>query len=312
MKSSTRYFKILASCFLFLTVSCSGSSQDSKEQEAQDKKVTIDDKVVESGQSLFWKIEGENLQQPSYIFGTMHLINKEYFVMGDSLKKRLEMADALMMEIGDLNPLAAMGAMQLKEGHVKDFFSPEQYDSILVYVEENASMNREMFDQVYGKMKPFAIMQIITQSQFEGNPESYELTFQTLAKENEKEILGLETINEQLGFFDEIPKEDMAEMIMEAIRDTSEDGTTEKMMQLYSEQKTDELLPFMLESSPEMMEFEELLLTGRNKKWIPLIEEAIQDKMVFIAVGAAHLLGDEGVIELLKKEGYTLTPISTE
>lgn len=310
MNKQKNLLKIIASVCLLL-VSCNGTTQEEKESTKKEK-ITIEDKEVSSGNSLFWKIEGKGLSQPSYIFGTMHLINKEYFVMGDSMVQRLKMSDALMMEIGDLNPLAAMGAMQLKEGHVKDYFSENQYDSIVNYVEETAGMNKEMFEQVYGKMKPFAIMQVITQSQFDGNPESYELTLQSIAKENDLKMLGLETIEEQLGFFDEIPKEDMAEMIMEAIRDTSEDNTTEKMMKLYSEQKTDELLPFMLEESPEMMKYQELLLVGRNKKWIPKIEEAIADQMVFIAVGAAHLLGDDGVIELLKKEGYTLTPVATQ
>lgn len=311
MKTHKNVFKIIASCFL-LFVSCNGNSQKEEGKEKEKEKVSIEDKVVENGQSLFWKIEGNGLNQPSYLFGTMHMINKEYFVMGDTLKKRLEQSDALMMEIGDLNPLGSMNALKLKEGHVRDYFSEAQYDSILNYVEENAGMNKKMFETVYGEMKPFAILQVITQNQFEGNPESYELTFQSLAKKQEKEMLGLETVEEQIGFFDQIPKEEMANMIMEGIRDTSEDNTIEEMMVLYSEQKTDELLPFMLETSPEMMKFEELLLSGRNKKWIPIIEEEIKDKMVFIAVGAAHLLGENGVIELLKKEGYTLTPVATE
>ena len=83
------------------------------------------------------------------------------------------------------------------------------------------------------------------------------------------------------------------------------------MMKIYSEQKVDKLIPMIQKQSPEFMNFADIFLYNRNKAWIPKIESEIKDKSCFIAVGAAHLFGEEGLIDLLKKNGYSLTAIST-
>lgn len=295
-----------------LLVSC-GDAKSQKEEEKKTKE--SQDKLDDDGQTLLWKISGNGLEQPSYLYGTMHMIPKEHFVMGTQMQEKLKSSDALVMEIGDImsQGLKMMSLMKLDTGHVSDFFTPAQYDSILVWAEQEMGMKKEMFETQFGSMKPFMIMQLMTQMQFGDDTKSYELEFMKMAKEEDLEMLGLETIEQQVGFFDEIPKEDMADMIMMSIRDTSKtDQMTEDMTRLYHDQKTDSLLTFMLKSNPEMMKFEDLLLNNRNKDWIPKIEEIIKDKQAFIAVGAAHLLGDKGVIELLKKEGYELTPLATE
>ena len=102
-------------------------------------------------------------------------------------------------------------------------------------------------------------------------------------------------------------------MIMETIRNyDKEKKDTQKMMKIYHEQKVDKLIPLMNKQSPEFMEFSDIFLYNRNKAWIPKIEKEISDKQCFIAVGAGHLFGEGGIIDLLKKEGYTLIPIATE
>lgn len=84
------------------------------------------------------------------------------------------------------------------------------------------------------------------------------------------------------------------------------------MMKIYSEQKVDKLIPMIKKQSPEFMEFGDVFLYNRNKAWIPKIENNIASKKCFIAVGAAHLFGEGGVIDLLEKKGYTVTAVSTE
>ena len=84
------------------------------------------------------------------------------------------------------------------------------------------------------------------------------------------------------------------------------------MMKIYSEQKVNKLIPMIKRQSPELMKFDDLFLYDRNKAWIPKIKKQISENPCFIAVGAAHLFGDGGVIDLLEKDGYTITAISTD
>lgn len=309
-------FKNLLGCTLLTTlllVSC-GEANSQKENEEK-KEESSEDKLDDDGQSLLWKISGNGLEQPSYLYGTMHMISKEHFVMGAQMKSKLEQSDALVMEVEDIMSasLKSMNLMKLDSGHVSDYFTPAQYDSVLTWAEEEMGIDKETFDTKFGQMKPFMILQLVTQQQFEGPTKSYELEFIKMANEADLEMLGLETIEQQIGFFDEIPKEKMADLLLKSIRDQEEaDHMTDDLTRLYYEQKTDSLLTFMLKSSPEMMEFENLLLYDRNKAWIPKIEKIIKEQQAFIAVGAAHLFGENGVIDLLEKKGYKVTPLATD
>ena len=131
-----------------------------------------------------------------------------------------------------------------------------------------------------------------------------------ITKEEEIPLIGLETIKEQIGFFDMIPQKEMVSLIMDAIKSFEEDKIElVKLQELYQKEAVEELLPLMKEQSPEFMKYEAVFLTNRNKKWIPKLKLELQNKSCFIAVGAAHLFEENGIIEGLKNEGFKLTPV---
>lgn len=293
---------------LFTSLSCSLESQPAVPETS-----TNDDIVVEDGNSLLWKIEGKGCT-PSYMYGTMHMIDKEYYKMTDKMVSLISSSKAIVMEVGGMpNPIETMNLMSLDSGTVHDYFTKEQMAQLLEFFDKELNTPPEQFHNMYGKMKPFFILQSLSQGYFDEGAESYDLNIMGLAASNKIPLVGLETVEEQLSFFDIVPKDGMAEMIMTSIEGyEKEKKSTKKMMKIYASQQVDKLIPLMNKQSPEFMEFSDVFLYDRNKRWIPKIEEEIKDKQCFIAVGAAHLLGDGGLIDLLKKEGYTVTAISTE
>lgn len=261
--------------------------------------------------ALLWKISGKDLKEDSYLFGTMHLIQKEYFLFPNKLKKKATSADVMVMELEGLpNPAETLPYIMLKEGDFFDFFNEEQKDSILVWAKEEFNMEEAQFVANFSKMKPLAIVQIAVQKEFVGKTESYEMTLVSLAKENEIKIIGLETIGDQMAIFDNLSREEQTEMVMGSIRDTGESIETVKQMQaLYVAQNVDELFEFIRREGGIIQEKQSDFLDQRNLKWIPKIQSIIANQRAFIAVGAGHLGGPMGLIRLLEKEGYTLTPI---
>lgn len=273
------------------------------------EKVTANFPMQES--SLLWKIEGPGVQKGSYLFGTMHLIEKEYFIFPDKLEKLVKKSDLLVMELAGMpSQMEALNLIQLKEGSFFDYFTPEQTDTILKWAKAEMKMDEKAFRATMSKMKPFAVVQMATQMRFIGKTESYEMTFEKIARENEIAIKGLETIAQQMAIFDNLSKAQQSEMVMEGIRNMEEtlDQTT-RMQKIYAGQNVDSLF-LMIQNeggtiSSEMSEF----LDKRNKNWVPQIKAMVEEKKTFIAVGAGHLGGPNGVIRLLEKEGYTLTPV---
>jgi uncharacterized protein len=264
-----------------------------------------------SESSLLWKLEGPGIKKGTYLFGTMHLIEKEHFYFPAKLNKLLAKSEALVMELPGLpSQVEAMQYVVLKEGSFFDYFTPEQSDTILKWAQEKMGLSEQAFRSTMDKMKPFLVVQMATQLQFMGKTESYEMTLQSIALEHKLEISGLETIADQMGIFDGLTKEQQSQMVMEGIRDSDKTVLlTKQMQQVYNRQEVDSLYMMINREGGVISEEQTVFLDDRNKKWIPQIIEIAKNKKAFIAVGAGHLGGPNGVIRLLQKEGYILTPV---
>ncbi|MBU1822787.1 MAG: TraB/GumN family protein [Bacteroidetes bacterium] len=260
--------------------------------------------------SLLWKIEGKNLPAPSYLYGTIHLICPTDFVMSDTLKGCLKQTRQLVLEIDMDDPgmmMAMARSMMMQDNkQLKDLVSQEDYERLTAYFKDSVGLNIVPFERA----KPFVLMSILLNRVLTCQPQSYELSLMNLARQQQAEVLGLETVEEQMAVFDSIPYTDQARMVV-ALMDSMPQARREfgKMVELYRQQNLQGLYALTLKSEFELENQQEVLLNARNRKWIPLLEEEMAEKPTFVAVGAAHLAGEQGVIALLRKQGYTLTPI---
>ncbi len=261
--------------------------------------------------SLLWKIEGPGLNAPSYLFGTMHMIEREYYFFPEKIEKLLLSTDELLMELPGLPTREeSMAILKLKEGSFFDYFSKEQSDSLCQWASQNLSMREALFRKTMDSMKPFVFVQLATQWKFIGNMESYEQTFEALASQNKIPISGLETATDQMAIFDQLTKEQHCEMVMESIRNPEKlMQETREMEQLYVDQNIDSMYLMILAHESVIVDEKTAFLDDRNTQWVPLIKQHIKNHPTFIAVGAGHLGGPNGVVRLLQREGYTVTPI---
>jgi uncharacterized protein YbaP (TraB family) len=261
--------------------------------------------------SLLWKIEGQGLSAPSYLFGTMHMIEHDYFFFPEKLEKLMLNTEELVMEIDGLpSREESMALLKLKEGSFFDYFSKEQTDSLLQWASSNLRMKESLFRKTMDSMKPFVFVQLATQWKFIGNMESYERTFEALASTNKIPISGLETAADQMAIFDHLSKEQQTEMVMESIRNPEKImQQTREMEQLYVDQNIDSMYMMILDHESVIVDEQTTFLDDRNSRWIPLIIQYVKSHPTFIAVGAGHLGGPNGVIRLLQRAGFTVTPI---
>lgn len=262
--------------------------------------------------ALLWEVVSEDAQDTSYLFGTMHMIQEEYYIFPDWLDTVVSKSDVLVMELAGLpNPFEAMKYVLLKEGTVWDYFNEEQEDSLVVWAKETAGMEEAQFKSAFSKMKPFAIFQLSALKMMGEDTKSYEEEFQKIAEEHNIELYGLETIADQMKIFDDMTMDEQAQMVMESVREDEDEAEKmlKEMQQVYYNQQIDSLYMLIHSEGGIIAEKENEFLNNRNKNWIPKIKEVIDEKRAFIAVGAGHLGGPEGVIRLLQKEGYHVKPV---
>jgi uncharacterized protein len=171
-------------------------------------------------------------------------------------------------------------------------------------------IDEKAFLATFGKFKPFIIIQTATQLAFFGKTESYELSLKSLADKHKITMGGLETMKQQLSFFDDMTREEQAQMVMESISDEAKMiDEMNSLQRAYKGQYLDSLEFLMKKDKGMLAKHEEILLTNRNMAWIPKIQEHITEKSCFIAVGAAHLIGEKGLIQLLKNKGYQVSAV---
>jgi len=259
--------------------------------------------------ALLWKVEGKGLKQNVFLFGTIHLIEQDYFYFPEELKSIIQNSEQIILELGELDQTQALKHVLLSKGSFFDYFSKEQNDSIITWATDQLDMNEAQFRLVMNKMKPFVAVQLAAQMNNGKKMESYELTIQSMAKENNIPIFGLETVESQIGIFDSMDSTQQNQMVMETIRQfAQQDSILQQMYQIYTAQNIDEMYS-MITNEPLLKEMQATLIDDRNRAWIPKIKKLSKKKNTFVAVGAGHLGGPNGVIRLLEREGYLLTPV---
>jgi len=263
--------------------------------------------------SLLWEIKGKKVESPSYILGTMHLIPQDKFLFPKHIEAKLKNSEVLVMEIGGISEdVNLIKYMMLDTGNVFNYFTDEQLDSLFEYTEKELGYDEENMRMMFSKMKPLVIMQLMTKNTFGENPESYELTLEKIAKGDSIEIQGLETIEDQVAIFDKISIEKQVDMLVASLNANYSDvdsTSSVEIIEVFLTQDIDSIYRYTTTAGGEMGNMEKDFLTDRNQNWIPQIRKFIKRNKCFIAVGAGHLGGPNGVIQLLRNEGYELTPV---
>jgi uncharacterized protein YbaP (TraB family) len=211
--------------------------------------------------------------------------------------------------------IGVIGKMKMTgDTTLKDLLSKEDYLKVKDYFENK------------GSMPPFSMLEtfkpLLAASTLEEKALPCEQTAmmeQVIMKEaklSDKKIKGLETMSYQAGILDSIPYKLQAQQLVNYIDSATTgdkvDLLMKEMFKAYKSQDLKKLEDLMVETDAGMAGFTDLLLYRRNQNWVKKLKLLMSDKSLVIAVGAGHLPGEKGVINLLRKEGYKVTPVENK
>ena len=271
------------------------------------------------GNSLLWEISGNGLEEPSYLFGTFHLLHDEFLETKPMVLETFNASEQVIVEVevdsSEMQQLAMMAMMQddLISNHVTDEEKKMLSDALITLMGVG-------LDQV-DRLKPMALSATISMIQYQmvlgeemtiykGEP--IDQWFVTEGRQTGKELVFLETMEEQMNLiFNSMTIKEQTDMLVEYLEDEEEAETL--IRQLFNCYVSEDI-KCLEELGDEMfteMPAATALLDVRNANWMKQIPTRIQSRPSFIAVGALHLTGEQGLIAMLKRKGYLVEPVVT-
>ncbi|MEM6687524.1 MAG: TraB/GumN family protein [Bacteroidota bacterium] len=256
--------------------------------------------------SLLWKIEHSDLKQPSYLLGTIHIMCKDDFSIPEKVKKALDAADKLVLEVDMSDTKALMAAQQKMMSGGK--LTEELTETQQKYLDDLLRKELNMSLQMVNSYTLATVYSLLIQQSFDCPlKKMYEVELTGMARGKQKQVLGLETLDAQLDFFDKAyPKDFLWKQIelFSAYKDL-----TKEMVTTYNNEELEKLYSSIIDERFFNENTAHWLLTVRNTNWSKLMPEMMKKQSNLFAVGAGHLPGENGVIQLLRKQGYTITPV---
>jgi uncharacterized protein YbaP (TraB family) len=287
-------------------------------------KVMADAQKVTNSEAVLWKIEKQGVA-PSYLFGTMHLTDPRITVLPEKAKTAIAGSKTVVLEVADVSQ-EAMTAAMTKSGALLLYtdgttlaskLSPDEYKQVQAVVAKSG-----MPAEFAALMRPWIVSLFLAMSDCErkqvtaGAP-VLDGKVSEEAKAHNVKVIGFETVEQQLQALASVPEDQQVAMLKVGLKYVQRsDDMMETLVQMYLKRKIAAAMPFQIALAAEkgtpasaFEGFKKSLLADRNLRMrdgaLPILSEG----NAFIAVGALHLGGSDGLVALLREAGYTVTAV---
>lgn len=254
---------------------------------------------AQASQSLLWKISGNGLSSPSYLYGTIHLICKKDMMISEAFKKAFDSAEVVYMEVepsvfDTSNRKKTLEQLRLVPS-ARDLLSTKDYRKLVIFAKEKLDMDEaavsktpliSLIGDVYGSMLHCDSIK------------SFEQYIIDRAESNHQSIRGIETVRDQIDAFNKVYLNNQSKQLMHVVNNYNRESKIyESFVESYKTQKLLKLFQGDQTTS------------HRNTIWIPKMISIMKGESTFFAFGAVHLPGKKGLISLLRDSGYNVDPI---
>lgn len=268
--------------------------------------------------SNVWKVSGNGLESPSYIMGTIHMICDEKYDWSEKLQKAYEATEQVGVElnISDMSVQMELAkSMMAQDGKkLSSYFTEEEYKNLSEMINGSSpGVDISMFEN----FTPGILVSMVAMSAYTCPvKQSYDMNVIAKATKDEKNIISLETAAYQANLLSKLTSDEKMKEFKLLLHDDTKDSMLsvqsqqlEQLMGWYAQEDLKAIHTFYAENE----EAKELMADGfgddRNIAWIPKIETTFKEKTTFLAVGIAHLTGENGILKLLHEKGYTVEPV---
>jgi uncharacterized protein YbaP (TraB family) len=262
-------------------------------------------------QGLLWEIAAPG-QPPGYLFGTIHSGAPAVLALPEPVQQRFDAVDSVVLEV--LLDLDAMRyssqLMLLAEGRLLSDITGK----VLFEQTSRAIRSRGIPEAVLERMKPWAAAVTLSMPPPEAG-EVLDMKLYQQALQAGKQVYGLESIREQLAIFDDMPEQEQLLLLRDAVENFAEiEAIQGALIDAWLQRNLCALLAIndaamQTADRQQAVELQDKLIVRRNRLMAERLQPYLQEGNVFVAVGALHLPGEAGLLNLLQQRGYTVRVI---
>jgi uncharacterized protein YbaP (TraB family) len=254
-----------------------------------------------SPNTFLWRITGNDLSKPSYLYGTMHLQDRNLFTFGDSIYHAIEVSDGFAIELNPsemMDTLFKMFAMPDNSPLIKDILSKNEYQKVAGKLSKRLKIPA---DKITTKKIEDERRNWLTKTRRKNDmPTFMDMYFYTIAQNQGKYVSGIEDLEDQIGL-----TEDFSGSAIESYLEEDD----ESRMKVLNDMKATYINRDLIKIGQLSFAESNASLIKRNIKMARRLDSLSAIRNTFFAVGAAHLPGDSGLISLLRKRGFTVDPV---
>ena len=262
--------------------------------------------------SIFWEVTGNGLSSPSYIYGTVKFISSKNYFLSKNVKTKLKESKIFATEtlldhhsLHELNKAAHLPHHQ----SVKDILPTDQFVKLKKIFSERLNVSNLKFDMVYSQFKPVVLSTTMTRLSLGKSVRYYELELAKMANKSGLITLGLETASREISAIEMYDQESQIAALTHTITNFDKQvADYNSLIAAYKLGNLHQTLEYALHPSEGNEEFRTIFFDKRNAEWVPHMEKIMKQSGAFFAIGAAHLADENGIINLLRKSGYTVKP----
>lgn len=266
--------------------------------------------------TLLWRITTPGNERPSYLYGTVHSKDDRAFQFGDSVLPALDRCAIAAGELDLSTASAEMGMALLTtmrmsgDKKLEDLYRKKDWKRVEAAIQAGMGFMAPMTL----RMKPFFVLALLTENAMDGDqPQVLDEFLQQRAKANGRQVIGIETVKEQLAAVDAIPLEDQAAMLLDHVEHGGYSGEMDAMLDAYARQDLETLVDAAEKTGTMPDSFERALLTERNGRMVQRMDKLLRDgQPIFFLIGAAHLPRPDGLILGLRAQGHTVEAVMSE
>ena len=274
--------------------------------------------VIREGRPALWKVTGSKPEQggAAYLFGTIHILPKDVHWRTPLLETALKKSDQLIIEVLGLEDTQNAAkiftklALSPNQLEIEKRVKPSLRDDLDAVIDKS-----NISEFALNRMESWAAALSLASAQTNNlgldSNEGVEKKLIAQFGELKKPVGGLETIEQQLGYFDTLPEALQRDMLISVIEDSSDTKTSfEKLFNAWISGNVDVIVELSSGGILEDPKIREKLLVARNRDWTDQLDKKLQNPGIFfVAVGTAHLVGPDAVQIMLEKRGYKIQKI---